>query len=179
MNKKKAYPIRNGVLIAVISSLIISVIPFTWAWGIVKSVSGSIWGHFSSSTNVPLFLIWILLLLSIPTLIRLLKRIFPSKECEPRIADYNEDVIRGIKWKWSYWGHTPTNFSSFCPTCDTRLIYSLSYYPDRTTFSCETCHREVATLDGDRDFAEGSIARQIERTVNSGDWKKRLQSTAE
>ena len=90
-----------------------------------------------------------------------------SKIYEPRVQDYVEDEFFGVIWRWNSSGTV-----AYCPNCQTRLVYNLSYDRSNTSLYCETCAKTITTLDGERADVLGKVARQIERKINTEAWKK-------
>lgn len=189
MTDKDTHTIRNGVIATVLGGFILYAIPYTRDIlpGIARYVAHgvsigaqAVWHHLTSTINLPWYTLWPLILFSLPAIWRLVRLCAPRNNKEPLKSDYTEDMIVGVRWKWEFGrGYNPTSISPFCPMCQTRLVYSEEYYPHKTTFQCETCRQNITTIDGDYHFAVGTIARQIERILNTGEWKTRIRRAAE
>ena len=102
MSKEDSHPIRNGVLVTVIGGVILSLIPYTrdlfvkiigWIWDKIVTVATAFWTHLTSSVDIPWYLLWPLILLACPAIYRLVKRLLPHRNQEPKKSDYTEDII--------------------------------------------------------------------------------------
>jgi len=190
MTEKDNHPIRNGVIATVLGGLILAYIPYTRAvavslgsvlWqGLVKG-STVIWTYFASTATMPWLVVWGLIALSVPTVWCIAKRCIPKRDRGPTIQDYTSDFFFGVNWRWTYqWGNNPACIAPFCPICSTRLVFVRNILDHNTTLRCETCNHDVVTLDGEPHFVvDGTIARQIERRINTGEWKRIVQRSAE
>ena len=185
--EKEAHSIRNGIIATVVGGLILSAVPYTRdiIWASLKfighgisSFAQALWHHLTSAVEIPWYALWLLILCIIPTFWRLARWCMSRRNKEPRKSDYKEDIIFGAQWKWGYdWGENPINITPFCPTCHTRLVSLIERYPHKITFQCETCRRDIVTLEGEHNFVIGAIARQIERVLNTGEWKTRVRKS--
>ena len=191
------HPIRDGIIVTVIGGIILTLV--FWILGGIQEVIKDIvnwilsvktfiiqysiflWNHILSSATIPWGLLWLLIILSLialwkifsPFVTLFVKKPQTPKPYIPRLDNYRQDILFNVRWKWNnIFGTMPSQpLSFFCPVCSTRMVYSENGYPEKTSFICETCHRTVATLDGDLDFALSTVARQIERRINTGEWK--------
>ncbi len=172
-----------GVAIAVISAGIIYIFPAlrTFIGGIISGA----WLFLLSSAKVPWALLLLLLTLSATTVWRWVVPFFKKEPEEPKIWEYTEEDLFGMLWKWDtlYEGGTPSSdLLPFCQNCGTRLIYRIERnYSIRkpggtidksTVFHCEHCNLDFQPLEGELEFALSTVARQIERRFNSGEWKE-------
>lgn len=188
MSKQEGHPIRNGTIAAVLAGLILSVIPHTRRiavavlgaiWSAVSSFFVYLWQYLTSKVDLPWFLVWLLIFAAVPTVWRSIARFLP-REKGPQKTDYQSDLFFGVSWTWDYgWGDSPTNISPFCPVCATRLVYMIDRFDGPTNLHCETCNKNIREMQGKPEFIEGTIARQIERKLNSGEWKRIVEVNAE
>jgi hypothetical protein len=141
-------------------------------------------GFLLSPVSLPVWLLGVLSLLSLFTLIVLFLRFVPKKvdtiEEGPSLSEYTEDYIFGLIWRWR--GVSPNNlpvgkFQTYCPDCYTRLIPSFSVpkaldtlYP-AIQFFCQTCNKTIAILEGNVDDISDKVGIEIERKINTGEWK--------
>lgn len=188
MAEKESHPIRNRVIATVLASLILTAIPYTrrfvtsiayilWHW--VMSLATAIWAYLTSRLNVPWWGLLVLIALALPTIWRIAKGFLPKRNEGPKVQDYRSDFFFGAKCRWEYkWDNIPMNISSFCPICSTRLVFIRNIFRHDTTLRCETCSRDIATLDGEPEYVVGMIARQIERRINTGEWRRILPRNA-
>jgi hypothetical protein len=173
-----------ATLATILGGLILSWIPVTR--NIVSSFFNAIgsfyhvaWDFLTSEGRFPWILIVILFSLAFPTLVKIVRRLIPKPKTEPEVyepsqQDYVEDEFFGAIWRW-----VSERPAAFCPRCQTRLIYNLGYSHRglgmTTSLYCETCERTIATLDGDREQVLGMVTRQIEKKINTGEWRQVLE----
>ncbi len=187
MSKEDTHAIRNATVAAVLAGLILSAIPHTrrfivvvlmGTWSFLSSFSFKLWRYSWSRVSVPWVLVWLLIFAALPTLWRFLKRFLPH-ETGPKKTDYISDSFFGVHWTWSYgWRDEPSDIAPFCPMCSTRLVYMMDPFDGPTVLHCETCSRNIRKMKGKPHFIQGTIARQIERRLNSGEWKQVVETDA-
>ncbi len=190
MKKEKSFgkEVLIGTFATVLGGIILAMIP-TKSDSFLGKLSAflnqsatSVWKLLRSPSNIPMG--FILLLICFFTLAigfqfrlwLLLKHVnhirSPKK---PMLHDYREDTIFGILWRWDQIPPTmPNGLSAFCPACGTRLVCNPFYQHTKSdsTFFCETCNRDIAKLDGDLNNVLSAVWRQVERKINTGEWKK-------
>ena len=179
MSSSESHTIRNGIIIAVVSALIIGIatsvlgfipIIFKWLTGIWFLIS-------STSITIPLWVLLILGILSLSTIYRIFRPIFHRKSNEPSLLKYNQDIFFGVVWRWSYnYDDEPIldTINCFCPQCDTRLVYSKEGFAHETKLHvlCETCQQKITSFDTDEvSRVRAKVARQIDRKIRSSEWK--------
>lgn len=185
MSKEDKHPIKTKVVAGVVSGLILAAIffavPKLFEW--IISILGWLWQHFISSVNIPTWLLWVLLILAVPTLVRVLKSSLKKAENgEPTFRMYRQDLFEGITWRWSYdYSGSPVNVVPFCPICDSQLVYvkenQFSLRPTLSVpFYCERCKQERARIEGGNEsYAVSMIERFIERNIRNGEWKHAIR----
>ena len=52
-------------------------------------------------------------------------------------ATYTEDLVDGVRWRWTWYGGRINNLWCFCPTCDAQLVTESDSF--ETRFICERC----------------------------------------
>ncbi|WP_046030609.1 hypothetical protein [Vibrio vulnificus] len=185
MNSKEPRPIRNGVIASVIGGIILSFwAPFRellvkaalWCWELLASV----WGWFLSTHEIYGWVLALLVVLSFPTLIKLVSLIARKKE--PGVEElYKSDYLFGADWHWYYSNGAIKNLWCLCPSCKNELVYS-EFKPNRynythdglepkTDFLCERCDVTRCSLKGDKRYALGTVEREIRRKIRSNEWK--------
>lgn len=189
MGENSFKSIRNNVIAALITATILSlasiVFPevraslvqlLSWAWSGVMWVWGSLNASYSMSG-------WVWLLAGILSLIGMLNIYFGIRDVnnleEPEWKAYVEDVIQGLKWRWEWVGGRVTGLWCFCSFCDATLVYDesscYSYITNdnKTDFRCENCgDRVVASMSGNKNFAIGTVEREIHRRIRTSEYKK-------
>jgi hypothetical protein len=197
MKKEKSFgkEVLIGTVATVLGGIILAMIPsardffaslFSLVGGFFSSLGQyfiSLWGFLRSPSEVPMGIILLLALLSLPTIVIPFWALISSKTTgriqssnEPNLYEYKEDIIFDVLWRWDRIPPpTPDSISGFCPTCGTRLIckplYVYAYTKFDSIFFCETCNKDIARLEGTLDYALRTVSRQIERKVNTGEWK--------
>ena len=166
------HPIRNGVLITLVSAALLylaTLIPGLAAWvgnAIVNSVK-----YMQAEVSLPRWLVLSLILATLPFWNWLLRKTRSRRGPNP--ADYREDHFHGVVWRWSYGlDNTPINPWCFCPRDDTVLVWNYSPYRTGIDIRCETCAQTYGQFDGDMDYVQEMIVRQIDRRIRSGEWKQ-------
>lgn len=177
--------IRNGIIVTVVGGLILAAILafpewFKTSWKVIVAT----WHFLFASIPVPRFVLGLLVLFCLVMAYREIRRAVQKVLNVPSIDDsflYTKDEIFGLVWRWDYSTSNPLErLRAFCPRCDTILVHSLDFvsrnYQSWTTFSCETCKKEVTTLEGDINHVLQKVGRQIERKVRTGEWKQAIKS---
>ncbi len=182
----------TGIISTVVGGLILAAVYALWPavreWinGVFKYIGSALvsaWSYLLSSIEIPWLLFWLLILLAIPTLWKIVSPIvnkirkIPAEQTEPNLKEYVEDRFLNLIWRWKFTknGFPDTSLWCFCPECNTRVV--VVYRHGRagalgTSLFCETCGEEKFFVDGkDRDDIKGMISRQIERRINTGEWK--------
>ena len=170
------HPVRNGILVTVGSGILLAAALFVLsriptAWRYVASFFSRIGAHLVSHLSVPFWLFYILLLMGMPFLGWCFLRL--RRRAGPRVGDYTSDRFLEVDWTWHYvWGSTPEGIWCFCPDDNTRLVNSEDSYRHSITLECETCKRKWGPIQGGMYDLTNKIARQIERKIRTGEWKK-------
>ena len=97
------------------------------------------------------------------------------------MSSYSKDYFLNAKWTWHYNRGVPAGIWAYCPRCDTQLVYS-EYYDsgsNRIRLECEHCNSTLVSEVGSRDYLVAKIARQIDRNIRTGEWKKHVQPRAD
>lgn len=195
MSKEK-HTIRDGIIIAVVSTIIIAIL--SWVFGgilklikIILDLAISsiayikqgfiyVWDYFQSPVTITWGLLWLLIVFSLfalwkilqPVIHQLIMREKTPKPYKPRLKDYRRDIAFNVVWEWDdIYGAQPNEPAGFCPDCSTRLVYTIEGYPEKTSFLCENCNRKITTLDGDLRFALSTVVRKIESRIKTGEWQ--------
>jgi hypothetical protein len=186
------HSIRNKVIGGVLSGLILAAIlyfvpTFThWASLLIARVWNLIaatWHYLLASVAVPRCILGLLILMSLVTVVRVIRPLFKSQGvAEPTWLSYSQDNFFGMVWRWDSTSRNPLDtLRPFCPSCDTRLVYSMDVrshdFTTLTGFICETCQKEIAKLEGDRDYVLAKVGRQIERKIRNGEWKQAISKS--
>ena len=190
MSDKESHPIRNSVIASVIGGIILSFWPpfreflvntASWFWGVIKS-----FGTWLSTTqDIYGWVLLLLIALSIPTLVKAISLV--AKKREPGVEDlYNSDYLFGANWHWTYFNGSIHNLWCLCPSCKNELVYS-EFRPDRynfdhaglelkTSFDCERCNTSPCTLKGNKEYALGTVEREIRRKIRNDEWQRQESS---
>ena len=166
-----------GTLATVFGGIVLALIPITrnfvgGLFNLAGKLLQTLWDFLISEITLPWAVIAILLLLAFPTILNFVRRLMP-KSGELQLSNYKEDNLFSIVWRWSVL-YDDDYIAPFCPSCNTRLIYKRddTYTSHKRIFYCETCSRDIVTIEGDYDSIVKKVWRQIERKVNNGEWKQ-------
>lgn len=186
MSTKETHSIRNGVIATVIGGILLSFWePFRgllktlvlWFWWLLNSA----WSWLSSDHQIAGWLLALFVVLSVPSLVKVVSALIRSRE--PTAENlYKSDRLFGADWEWSYFNGSISNLWCLCPNCKGELIYS-EVMPDRynihhaglepkTDFICEKCGAVMCSLRGDKDYALGTVKREIRRKIRNEEWQK-------
>lgn len=176
--------IRKGIVVSVVAGTILMVVPKpdTWLASLSHGINSIQKWLFDLLFSENSLFGWQWLLISpfiIVGSVVIVCKLFQSKAV-PEYYEYNEDVIRNAKWRWSWNNDQIRNLESFCPLCDCSLVYAESdmrshmYGRPYTKLFCESCNdNEVTSIEGgDRHYAYSLIEREIGRRVRTKAFKK-------
>ena len=164
------HPIRNAILAAVAAGLILSAFLY-----FVPKVVGLLSGaarFLLSWISIPTWLFLLLAVISAATVIRKLSRLLSKEEDtpgEPDVDMYTQDNFFGLTWRWTP-EFLPSSLRSYCPVCDTLLVYHEPYRA-AVTFFCETCQEIKLESDANYDETIARVTRQIDRKSRTGEWE--------
>ena len=180
------HTIRNGIIVSVISGLILAVVLSAKFRDILlKGVSfvGSAFtgllAVLGKEVGTPIWLLALLSLLALPLLVRITRLLRNTKK-SPENA-YTKDRIFGVDWYWVNGYHGVENLYSLCPCCQSELVYleqrndlnkiNFVYRAEFTQFECENCKFRSEKIPGDHKHAIGSVTREIQRRLRTGEQK--------
>ena len=172
------HPVRNGIIIGVSVMAIgygATLIPGFWHW--VAGTIASFWVYTWGTVTVGRWLLFLLSVGCVPVVIALFRWL--ARFRGPSYKDYREDKFFGVVWRWHYSFGEPAGLWCYCPHCDTALVYTDAYQPNRVWFTCELCgQRQHEVTGGDKDYALSRIYRQIDRKLRNKEWLKLVQPDA-
>jgi hypothetical protein len=177
------HPIRNGIIIAVISGLLLTLLLYIFPL-ILKFIWSQItafWKFLGSPVTLYGFAFIVLVILSMLWLVGFIGNVVSwLKPKGLSFEDYREDVVFDVRWKWKYplRGFWRGEIQGFCVTCGTRLVVKKDYFDEGATLYCETCYKDALPLEGDLDYTLGKVARQIERRIENGEWKSVVEKNS-
>ena len=180
MSKKTVKALKIGILSSVIGGFVLwlllgiwrrygnksfswfpSAIKWSWNW-VISSHSLPGWG-------------WLIFFLSVVYGVINLLRVI-NKNSKPEYLSYREDTMFGIVWRWHWIKNRVSSLWGYCLFCNIRLIY-YSHYQESTVFKCEHCNNFVGyPFDGPISQAIGKIEREIERKINTGEYRDRIDT---
>ena len=104
----------------------------------------------------------------------------PTSVPEPAYKSYVQDTMFGAKWRWQWLDDEIWRLWGACPVCEGVLVFSISAYSEEVHFICEHCNNSVkAKLPGwDRDDALDFVKREIVRRINSGEFKRSVNTAS-
>ena len=157
-------PSARGLLAAVASA---GATVFTWAWT-----------PLTASYPIPG---WVVIIGGIFVLVALMRFLRKLVAAAPHLG-YNEDMIDGAKWRWSWTNKEISRPVGFCPICDAQLVCMEDHFSQNREFVCERCppdqnlpglttFRVVATISANSCYgAHGAIEREILRRARTGEF---------
>jgi len=182
MPSGESHAVRNGVIATVIGGIALAILGEIWPP--VKVAIIWVWeralafvGLLGESYSVPGWALSVLGLLALVTVIRAVV-VLRRSPAGPH-NKYVEDILFGVKWRWSWAGGDISSLWCFCPVCDGELVYDdssahsiYSREEPRTLFICEHCNRStMGRVDGGgKDYALGAVRREIHRRVRTGQY---------
>lgn len=187
MTSGESHAVRNGVIATVVGGVVLAILGEIWHP--VKSTIGWLWekvlafaGLFGETYAVPGWALTILGFLALVTVVRTVIGWRSNPSTPNTVAPYRayvEDILFGVKWRWSWSGGDVSNLWCFCPVCDAELVYDdssvhnvYSHEESKTLFICEHCNRNVKGRieGGDKEYALGAVRREIRRRVRTGQY---------
>jgi hypothetical protein len=181
MDKNDKKKIGIGIIVGVSVfgiTTVLGYLPTVLAW--LADIFVSTGSLLMTSLPVPVWLVIILAGLSLRTILSLRKRKSQpvSEPKEPTHADYREDKIFGVRWRWSYpLTPHPNSVWGFCPTCDMQLVRAESGFHIAPTqrFFCENCQREIGIFEGTIEQVLSKVLRQVDLNIRNGNWRNKLK----
>lgn len=184
--------LKSNFTVQVLASLAVALLLYLIgaAVGLLPSlitVARQLIAHLGSTVSLPRWVLWPLIFCAAYCVFKVARYVLKP---DPRRA-YREDDFFGFhaKWQWSRFGLWPKDMKIQCPRCRTQLVSRSE--PDIVTYGsgpipgissvirfysyCETCGRRVA--DGNVSHLEGKTERQIERNLETGEWKKKVEQS--
>jgi hypothetical protein len=178
---REKHPILYNLIGTVLGGLILSCVLYfvPGAYPLLVRVIKSAWGFLSWRIPTPL---WLLALLVIPTIAIVVIAVaaFLTPAHVPEFYSYTEDRLFNAIWRWQYGSSGIWDLASFCQSCESRLVYSDTralYGPTLTKLICEHCSREITETEGDYDYLEARVKREIDRRIRTGEYKRSLPAS--
>ena len=167
------------VVAAVIAAWVIylcrSWIPVLWKW--LGNLFAGAWRFLWSSHPINGCLLVLFVACSLVVFLQLLRAFLSRKPSAPPGSneyEYRKDSFFGVTWRWEYGQHGVFNVVPFCPMCDMQIRPSLDYvgsFEHRTGYNCDNCGHQTS-VDGQHEYIEDQVTRQIHRKLRSGEWKR-------
>lgn len=166
-------PVWSKVIAAIILAVLGAIGTYFFnLWPPIGSIVAQFFQLLAETTNVPLWLLSLLVLLSTLGFAIVCKLIFASADEAPW-RQYCSDEFFGILWRWRYGDHGAINeIHSFCPFCDYEVFANERNPPvlrgfGFTTYRCDGCSRELAQLDISHADLLSKVVRLIQQTLRS------------
>lgn len=140
----------------------------------------SLWEWLLSPHEVYGWVLVLLVIFSIITLIRIIYLILHGNLSESEKL-YKSDRLFGVDWSWRYGDGAIENLWCFCPHCNNELVFS-EFEPNyfnvnhdgiepETIFICDRCDINRCTLKGNKEYALGTVKREIQRKIRNNEWQ--------
>jgi hypothetical protein len=155
------------------------------AWHFAGDAASRSRAHLLADFAGPFWLLYLLLFLSSPAIYRALKFVFVvfmrhvlrKDPARGPYARYRRDTFHDIPWTWDYsLQREPVNIWCECPECRTTLVYEYSSHRGEATLHCETCDRDLQTLEGNIDYLKAKTRRLIEKKIKTGEWEETVEA---
>ena len=168
LNKIAEHPIAATIIGTVGSSIIL------WILSFIPITRGWIWSAMSWAYDmlirgyiIPL---WVIILVGLYTLFGLvILFIYVYRRLSrPPYLDYTEDIIEGLKWRWSWSSDGVSDLWCFCHKCDALLIRTNAGI-SMCGFRCERCLDIPVFKNGAVNDFLGKIKREIDRRIRTGE----------
>lgn len=164
-----------GAILA-ISALIATY--FLDLWPAIGSGMSFAYAYIKTTWNLPIWLMILASLLSLPTIIFLLLalwfKIFPGSDDSPTWKSYKTDSFYNLRWRWSYFDDGQINsLTTYCPNCDFQLYaHDLSPFRviDHIGYSCESCRTDICEFQESVGSLESKVRRSIQQKLRNGTW---------
>lgn len=147
-------------------------------WSFTQQASGSLWTHLMAHSHWPNWSAYALSLVAAWACFSwALRHWRSSKDSTWR---FHQLSFRGVVWRWAPTSGLPHVVRGYCPVCDTRLVYMIvrgdiyTGTPTRTEMHCETCDCRRFQIEGDLDYMNARIIREIDRLHRTGEWRKHV-----
>ena len=178
----------GGLIATVVGGLLLRIIPksgdlltkvASLAWGVVTWILDTL----ASPHPVPGWAILVMVVLAlfgfiVALIVGILLKSPPQSDLEHSHPNYREDMLDGVKWRWTWKGNDFADLWCFCPSCDAQLVRSGSF--SETLFICERCPsdgsihltgprgRVVTRIEsGDGNYAVDAAKREILRRIRT------------
>jgi hypothetical protein len=177
---KKAW--NDPVLSKVIASAIVGIALLLGSyllgfWPIFRTFIRSVVDYALSRTNVPNWILLILIISLFSWIVRFSMRLWYAFFSVGEVGDwhsYTSDDLFGVHWRWNYNYHNEvSDLCGFCPACDLQVYPdSLAVFPG-VRYRCDDC-------GWTRDFPPSAevtdrVIREIHRKLRSGEWMTSVQ----
>jgi hypothetical protein len=167
----KEKTIRGKVIPSLITTAIVSIIttaiPGGWGWVGGKILQLCKW--LISPVSIPIWLLILLSLVAVTFAVLVGIFIYAANRREASVtANYTEDTLFGIRWRWKWSSFGIDGPFSFCPRCD------LQIYPRRSSgfnaldgveYHCEDCGVVLNKFERDHDWVEDRVKRKIQQKL--------------
>lgn len=157
----------------------------TFLLGLWPSIGGwfvGLWDLGLRPNELPNWVLWLLVVLSLPTLLLLLafawEAVRPNSEsASENWRTYTEDEFLGLRWRWKYFASGSLEHPiPFCPHCDYQVFpHSASAFNaiERIGFHCDSCGQNLPEFNESFESLRSKIERFIQQKVRTGVWRRR------
>ena len=181
---KKDHSIRNSVIATLIATAIIAgvkpfrgvaFITFKWLWGVIIVFVQ----HLITPISVPMWLIYVGILILLVMLWIMLKKVFKGlavNVVEQLPDTYITDTFYGLMWRWRMNSDfRPYQIAAFCPKCDMQFFpHNLTYGYNNIRFNCDKCGFTSTIIEKEPGHLEEWVSREIQRKLRTNEWKKNI-----
>ncbi|WP_313074947.1 hypothetical protein [Melaminivora sp.] len=156
---------------------------FLWFSGLLKPLWSwlhqtwlSLWTHLMAQSSWPNWLAYVISLAAALACLRWARRQWRSRK--DSTWRFHQLSFLGVLWRWLPTSGLPSHVSGYCPACDTRLVYETLVpnfdHPRRIALHCETCSSVRLRMEGNLDYMNARVIREIDRLQRTGEWKQHV-----
>ena len=147
-------------------------------WPVLAQLVLSGWNFLRSSSEMPNWLVALLIIGVVPTviiLVALASQLLRGQSASlVDWSNYTTDEFFGLRWRWLYSGGYIINLHTFCPKCDYQVFArDVSNYDfvDRIQFVCESCNSDLVVLDESPARLDNKVQRFIQQKIRNNSWR--------
>jgi len=151
---------------------------FNW-WSEITRASARMWSWLTSYSQAPTWLLLLLSVVSASVFLFLILLVFMGlrkvTDIDPEDwHNYRSDVFFSLRWRWHFESSGQIReLVCFCPECDFQVYPhdAGGYYPGgRVSFHCDSCGRDLGTVDQSFDSLKDKVTRFIQQKIRTGSW---------
>jgi hypothetical protein len=148
-------------------------------WPAIGKWLASVWGLASQPSLISNWVVWALVLCTIPTFLIIVALIWAAIRSDLQEDGswriYTEDQFLGLRWRWKYFQSGGLEHPiPFCPHCDYQVFpHHASAYNviERIAFHCDSCGGNLPEFDESFESLRSKVERFIQQKLRTGAWR--------